>query len=1119
MQLIACLQLWRLNHRVLLRKFLLMKFFTFLLLIACVSTHGNGFSQQVSLSQKNAELEKIFKEITRQTGYTFIYTENLLQKAKKVTIAVHNAALEAALDACFRDQPLSYSILNKMVIIKEKMQVPDRPIATPVLLIEITGTVTDNDNRPLQGASVSLKGSGTGTTTDANGRFSLSIPGNTGILVISFVGFNTQELNIAGRSNFEIALQPENKQADEVVVIAYGSVKKSDLTGAVSSVSADKITQVKGVSNIAGALQGQAPGVQVIQRSGQPGEGVSIKIRGTNSIQAGNEPLYVVDGLPLDGLSAQLNPSDIETIEVLKDASSTAIYGSRGANGVIMITTKKGKDGKARVTYNGYYGVQSLRKKMDVINAREFAILQNEVAANDSKPQVWTQTQIDSLNGKGTDWQDLVYNTAPVQNHDLSISGGTSGTRYYTSFGYFDQDGIIKNSNFKRFSFRGNLDQKISEKITANVSLSLQQSNYFQNNYFNADGGGGVPFTTMVMPPTQGIYNANGKYTIFTGVPWGQTNPYGMAKEEYRLNKSLRIIGNAVLSYAITKDLYLRLSAGIDNNWSKSDYYAPSTLSLYVDGGASKNYGNSITFVNENLLTYSKKFGRHNLDALGGVTFQENKSENLNSGTFTGFLTDIYLNNNLSAASVKPTNTNSGLTDFRLLSYLGRINYSFNGKYLFTVTGRYDGSSKFSENSKYAFFPSGAVAWRISEESFMENVRAISNLKLRASYGISGNQAISPYQTLGQLSTTNVTFNNTATTTYYSSRLENRSLKWETTGQFDIGLDLGLFNDRLQITADYYSKRTTDLLLNVTLPPNTGFGSVLQNAGATGNKGFEFQINAKILRGEAVNWTSTFNLTTNKTKLLDLGKDALGNPITYKEVGTGGNWFPMLIGNSMQQLYGYKVLGVYQTDQEALGNGEPTKKAGNYKFQDTDGNGVVDGKDRMILTRFEPKFTFGFSNSLSYKSFGLSFLFAGSYGNDIANEFRKYNLTLNGKWTPSREAYENRWQAGKGTNMFDKPSANSGNDIRDYANSLWVEDGSYIRLRDITLSYDFPVSITHILKISSLQLYISAQNLLTITNYSGYDPEASWQAATINGWDRGNYPATKAVTGGVRINF
>jgi hypothetical protein len=401
----------------------------------------------------------------------------------------------------------------------------------------------------------------------------------------------------------------------------------------------------------------------------------------------------------------------------------------------------------------------------------------------------------------------------------------------------------------------------------------------------------------------------------------------------------------------------------------------------------------------------------------------------------------------------------------------------------------------------------------------MQNVRPVSNLKLRASYGLSGNQAINPYQTLGQLSNTNITLNNTATTSYYSSRLENKSLKWETTSQFDVGIDLGLFNERLQLTADYYNKRTTDLLLNVTLPPNTGFGSVLQNSGETGNRGFEFQLVGKILTGQGLQWTSMLNFTSNKTKLIDLGKDALDNPILYKEVGTGGNWFPMLIGNSMQQLYGYKVTGVYQTDEEAVANGEPTKKAGNYKFQDTDGNGVVDGDDRIVLTHFEPKFTFGFNNNFTYKNFGLSVFIVGSYGNDIANEFRKYNITLNGKWVPSREAYEGRWQAGKGTNTFDKPHANSGNDIRDYANSLWVEDGSYARVRDITLSYDFPEVVLKRIKIASLQVFISGQNLITITKYSGYDPEAAWQSATINGWDRGNYPSTKSVTGGVKVNF
>lgn len=1100
-----------------------MKLTAALLLIVSLQVSANGFSQKVSLDLRNASIEQLIKDIRKQTGYFFLYKSEQLRNAPKISIRLEDADLEQALEKTLAPTPLTFRIVDQTIILL-KRAAPVRA-ATPTeevkpIDMQIDGRVTDEGTgEPLPGASVNLKGTDQGTTTDAAGNFSLLVPDRGGVLIISYIGYESREISVKTAGRLEIGLRLEASSVDEVVVVGYGTVRRSDLTGSVSSVSAEKVTQVKGVSNVAQALQGQAAGVQVIQKSGQPGEGVSIKIRGTNSIQAGNDPLYVVDGLPLDFLSAQLNPSDIESIEVLKDASSTAIYGSRGANGVIMITTKKGRTGKPQVSYNGYYGVQSLRKKMDLINAQEFAQLQNEVAANDGKPAVWTSAQIDSLAGKGTDWQDLVYLNAPMQSHDISVSGGIEGTRYYTSVGYYDQDGIIANSKFKRFSFRGNLDQKINEKLTANLSLSLQNSNYAQNNYFNADGGGGVPFTTMVMPPTQGIYDANGKYTVFTGVSWGQTNPYAMSREEYRPNRSLRILGNLTLSYAITNDLKLKLSAGVDNNWNKADYYAPSSLSLYANGGAWRNYGNSSTFVNENLLNYTKNFNKHGIDVIGGITYQQSQSENLNSGTFTGFLTDIYQNNNLAAASVKPTNTNSGFSENKLISYLGRVNYSYDRRYMLTFTGRYDGSSKFSANHKYAFFPSGAVAWRVSEEDFMQDLRAISNLKLRASYGLSGNQAIGTYQTLGRLVTTNVTFDNTATTVYYSDALENKSLKWETTSQFDIGLELGLFNERLQLTADYYSKRTTDLLLNVSLPTSTGFSSVLQNLGETSNKGVEFQLIGRVLSGRELDWTSTLNFSSNRTRLVDLGRTAAGEPLTYKEVGTGGNWFPMIIGNSMQQLYGYKVIGVYQSDAEAVENGEPTKKAGNYKFQDTDGNGVVDGEDRIVLTNFEPKFTFGFNNNFSYGNFDLSILLVGSYGNDIANEFRKYNITLNGKWVPSREAYENRWQAGKGMNMFDRPSENSGNDIRDYANSLWVEDGSYLRMRDITLSYNFPAPVLGSLKISSLQVYISGQNLITLTSYSGYDPEASWQAATIAGWDRGNYPGTKAVTGGVKVNF
>ncbi len=1083
----------------------------------------NLLEKQVSVNAENKSLKEVLAGIEKDTKTKFMYSPKAIRAERRISVDLDAKPLGKVLEVLLAPLSISFRVSGDFIVLSQQINTKptsqregDAADDTPITERTVKGKVTDEANVGLPGVNILIKGTQMGTASDAEGNYSLSIPDGQVVLVYSYVGFLTKEMPVGDKSVMNLAMQADDKQLSEVVVVGYGTVKKSDLTGSVSSVSADEIMQVKGVSNVAQALQGQAAGVQVIQRSGQPGEYVSIKIRGTNSIAGGNDPLYVVDGFPLDGLSSQLNPADIEQMEVLKDASATAIYGSRGANGVVIITTKKGREGKPKVAYSGYFGVQSLRKKVDLINAQEFATLQNEVAANDGKSLPWTEEQIRGL-GKGTDWQDLVYKDANMQSHDLSVSGGSGQTKYYTSFGYYDQKGIIENSNFKRLSFRVNLDQKITEKVGLTSNLSLQHSKYFEADYPSADGGG-VPFQTMVMPPTQGVYGADGKYTRFTGVSWGASNPVATAREKWTPNNSLRLIGNTELTYEIASGLKLRLNAGVDNTWSKSDVYIPSILSQgEPNGKASKSFSQALTFVNENILNYNKTFGSHALDLIAGITYQHSKSESLSSGTAGNFLTDIYQNNNIQSAVVKGQ-PSTGFSDYDLLSYLGRVNYNYKGRYFATFTGRYDGSSKFGSDNKFAFFPSGALAWRVSDEAFLQQVKAISNLKLRASYGLSGNQAISAYQTLSRLNNVSVIFDNAIDVGYVQGGLSNNNLKWETTGQLDIGFDLGLLNDRIQLTADYYDKKTTDLLLNVTLPPTTGFGSVLQNIGVVRNKGFEFQLSTVNTSG-AVSWNSTLTFSHNRTRVEDLGKDAQGNPITYKEVGTGGNWFPMIVGQSMSQLYGYKVAGIYQTDAEAAENGEPTKKAGDYKFQNTDGNAVVDGNDRITLTHLEPKFTFGFNNTVSYIKFDLSLLFIGSYGNDIVNEFRKYNLTVNGNWTPSREAFNNRWTGPGSGNGVDRPSENSGSPIRDYANSLWVEDGSYLKLRDVTLGYNFSAEQLRFLKISSARLYVSAQNYFTLTKYSGYDPEASWVAASINGWDRGVYPSMKSLTAGVRVNF
>lgn len=991
----------------------------------------------------------------------------------------------------------------------------------------ITGNVTDISGVALSGVSVKIKGAKGGTSTDSKGGFKMNKPKQENIILIfSLIGYQTQEV-VYTELPVKVIMTMKVSTMNEVVVVGYGTVKKSDLTGSVSTISSEQVTQVKGVSNIAQALQGQAAGVRVNQASGQPGEGMKIQIRGTNSLVANNEPLYVVDGLMLDGLSAQINPDDVESISILKDASSTAIYGSRGANGVIMITTKKGLSGKPRVSYNNYFGAQNLRKKIDVINATDFATLQNEVAANDGKPLPWTAAQISAL-GKGTDWQDLVYRTAAQQDHNLNISGGNQDTKYYTSFGYFDQDGVIRNSGFQRMSLRANIEHKLFEKLNLSTNFSIQNSIYNRAQYQSADGGGGIPWSSMVLPPTMQVRDANGNYTKFTGVSWGETNPVGLSENWKDKNVKLRLIGNVALAYQIIDGLKLKLSAGLDQSYDKFDTYYPGNISLgqrIVDGKpvfgvGGRTYRNSTTFINENILEYQKQFGnKHKLDAILGLTYQRSNFDELSSGFAVGFANDTYETFNLQSAVTKAL-PSTGYGDNKLLSFIARANYTYDNKYFVTVAARRDGSSRFGANNKYAFFPSVALAWAVSQEDFLKDNHTLSNLKIRASYGISGNQAIDNYKTLANVAGANVILGNQINSGFVLAALPNPNLKWETTRQFDIGLDIGLFKNKVQIVADYYHKRTKDLLLNVDLPNSGGFSTVLQNIGVVQNKGFEFQISAQPKIAEQLKWNTSFNINFNRTKVLDLGKDAYGNPITYKEINVGGNWFPTIVGQSMMQLYGKTVEGVYQTKQEAIDNGEPSKNPGDYRFKNWDGKGlVVDKEDRTVLSHLEPKFTFGFNNGFSYKNFDFSFMIVGSYGNDIVNEFRKYNISLTGKWAPTQEGFDNRWKGPGQGNRFDKPSENSGGGIRDYANSLWVENGSYLRLRDVTLGYTLPATLLSKLRISRVRVFVSAQNYLTLTKYSGFDPEVSWASAAVVGWDRGNYPSTKSITGGIKIDF
>ena len=709
-----------------------------------------------------------------------------------------------------------------------------------------------------------------------------------------------------------------------------------------------------GITSADRALQGQIAGVQVNARTGQPGESMMIRVRGSNSLAGGNEPLYVIDGMPVEKMNSDINPEDILSMEVLKDASSTAIYGSRGANGVVMITTKRGRTGDTVLEYNGYVGVSSLRKKLDLLGKDDYIAMVNEVSQNDGNGIAITPEQAAML--PNNDWQDLAYQTALTHSHQVSVSGGTDKTKLYSSLNYMNQEGIIKGSDYNRFALRINGDQKLARNLSLNASIAYSYGTQNTANS-NADGWGAIAYTAMVMAPIQEIRDADGKYTNFSGTPWGGTNPVGMAELYKNKTVNSRLLANMSLIYEIIDGLTFRVNAGAEVNAGSSDRYIPIGLSAggKLDGDASKSKSNYYTIINENILTYDKRFNKnHALNLMGGVTFQTYQYNDL-GGSGTGFLRDVYETNNLGVAST-PGTPSSGYSDYRMASFLGRANYNLMERYLLTVTARYDGSSKFSKNHKFAFFPSAALAWRLSEENFMQDIDWLSNLKLRASIGQTGNQSISPYQTFARLGTSGPIFGDGKDIGFGLSSMANDDLKWETTTQTDIGVDFGFFSNRLNIGFDYYWKQTRDLLYNATLPPSSGYSSMLRNLGRIDNKGFEISINTINMKGK-VNWTTNLNITSNRSIVKDLGSDVYGNKIQRIDAPIGGgNWFPLFVGKAPFQLYGYEIEGIYQTDEEARLNGEATKKAGDYRYKDTDGKAGITTGDKTIIANTQPKF-------------------------------------------------------------------------------------------------------------------------------------------------------------------
>jgi TonB-dependent starch-binding outer membrane protein SusC len=1017
----------------------------------------------------------------------------------------------------------------------------------------VTGRVTAlEDSSPLPGVSIQIKGTSTGTVTDEDGAYLLKVPGADAVLVFSFLGFTTQEIAVGDRSVIDVALATEVEMLERVVIIAYGTVKKSDLTGSVASVSGEDINLTAPVS-LDQALQGRAAGVQVTQVSGRPGGETSIRIRGSSSINAGNEPLYVIDGMlitsdnnqtnaggvagsGLNGLST-INPGDIESIEILKDASATAMYGSRGANGVVLITTKRGKQGRSSVNFDAYYGVQEVSRQLDLLTGEEFAHYINAYNTDAGFP-LDPRYLIPEKIGKGTDWQEAIFRQAPMQSYQLNFLGGGANSQYSVSGGYYLQEGIILNSDFERYNLRTNLDQQVGQRLKVGSSISLSHINSRGVLTGALSPGTGVLLpgaaaSALLFPPTLPVLDSSepGGYTFQDDRGRNIGNPVADALETDNISKNSRVIGNVYGILTIAEGLHLKASAGVDAFSVKENRFVPNFLKRTEsnNGDAVVATVDGVTWLSEFTLNYDRTFAdRHALNALVGTTFQGFQAERL-----FAFALDFPDNrtgyHNLGSA-LNPQPPANGETSWGIISYLGRVNYAFRNKYLVTLTGRLDGSSKFGENNKYGFFPSGSFAWKLHEEPFLKSVELFSSLKLRLSYGVIGNQEIAPFASLATVGPLGqgVFNNNEPYIGQEPLRFPNPGLKWERTNQLDFGIDAEFLEGRIGVTADYYLKNTTDLLLFTPLPTTTGFAAYLANIGGLRNQGFELAVSSRNTTG-AFTWQTDVNFSTNRNEITALVN---GNDIPVPGVlqaPTG--WSILREGQSLGTFFGLISDGIFQTDEEAMSSPvlkNQNARAGDRKYRDINGrdvegnltgqpDGVIDEADRAVIGNANPDFTWAMTNKFSFKGLDLSVFIQGVHGNDIVNAYLFEIGALVGETNVLAEYFLDRWTPENPSDKYPKVNPSERNIFSD----AQVEDGSFIRVKNITLGYTLPALLTQKAKMSRARVYVSANNLFTFTKYSGFDPEvnAFGQNSLLQGIDYGGYPLARTFIAGIQVGF
>ena len=1139
--------------------FLKMRLTVLFFILTLMQVSANSFSQNLTLKQSNADIVSILKQIEKQSGYHLLFRPADIDEKYKININIIDMPLEQAMGLVLKNTNLDFKIIKKTIILKKTAYFP--ALNSQIQETEISGTVSDEKGVTLPGVAVRVKDSKVATVTDINGRYKISVPSANGVLLFSFVGMETQEIPVGKRNVLNVVLKPQTTLLSDVVVIGYGTQKRSDINGSISSVKAADIANVPQVS-IDQMLQGRASGLTISQNSGAPGSNTSVRVRGVTSLSGSNEPLYVIDGVPISGDAsnqstsgrsplqasssnansqttvspvAMINPKDIESIDVLKYASATAIYGNRASNGVIIITTKRGKSGNAVISYDGYAGFQKVAKYMDVMNLKQYATLQNSLG-----DIYGTGRRVEfadpSVLGEGTNWQKEIFRTAPQQSHQVSVSGGKEGMNYYISGGYLGQDGTVIGSDFRRYSLRTNVDAQVKEWFKLGITLTANRS---AENVITSDNNG-IIYNALLQGPDLAVTNLDGTYT---GPPASDPlasaaalNPVAQAQQiKNKLNRS-NINTNIYNELKFFKPLSLRSELGGDFNFSDNNVFTPSySWGRFTNPTASlkERHQQSTFLIWKEYLNYNQTFGeKHNLNAILGYEVQEATWRGIEGGR-QGFYSNDVQSLNLGQA-ISATNDEYIGTQ-RQESIYARAIYTYGSKYSLTSTIRRDKTSKFAEGSQSGYFPSFAASWKLSEESFMKKINTVvSGVKIRLGYGEVGNQDIPNYLYSSLLRSSQTGLG----TGFLAGRIENKALKWQTSVQYNSGIDMSFLNGKINTSFDLYKKTSKDFLFQMTLPAYViggpdylgGINPPYVNLGKINNVGFDLSINSQNISNDHFKWSTSvvFSHYKNSVKELGNGLTELFGTVTNAYLQTPVT--RTVVGGSVGEFYGYKVKGIFKTQEQlqsapvqfgrGIANNSNSTWLGDVQYVDVNGDGKIDNKDRTEIGNPNPKFTYGITNTFNYKSFDFTVFLNGSYGSKIMNLLNNTMGNLAAVYQNQYAAYSNFWTPENPDSNIPAPKIGIDNPNL-VVSDRYVESGSFLRIQNVSLGYKVPSAWIKKFKFSNLKVYSSVQNLYTFTKYKGYDPEigAMNQSAILNNIDLGRYPIARTITFGINAQF